>query len=86
MRIFNSVSNQRAYRVRDQADGTMRYDCYLPDRPSNEKKYATSCDHIEAAAKFLIDNNGTGIRMNPGTAIINVNIVIARDEPEGTME
>ncbi|MDC0011950.1 hypothetical protein OAE29_01590 [Octadecabacter sp.] len=72
--------------MRDQADGTMRYDCYFPDRPFNEKKYAKSFDHIEAAAKFLIDNNGTGIRINPGTAIINVNIVIARDEPEGTME
>ncbi len=25
----------------------------------------------------LIDNAGSGIRMNPGTAIINVNIVVA---------
>lgn len=83
MRIYNSILGKQAYKVRDQADGTLRYDCYLQERPSNEKKYAHTFDHIEDAAKFLIDNDGSGIRMNPGTAIINVNITIARDEAEG---
>jgi hypothetical protein len=42
--------------------------------------HAHSFENIEDAARFLIDNPGSGIRMNPGTAIISENIVIARDE------
>ena len=82
MRMYSSETDQFAYRVTDQADKTQRYDCYLPDRPTNEKKYAHSFDHIEDAARFLIENTGSGIRMNPGTAIISENIIIARDELE----
>jgi hypothetical protein len=82
VRIYSSETEQVAYRVRDQHAGTLRYDCYLQDRPNNEKIHAHSFDQIEDAARFLIDNPDSGIRMNPGTAIINTHIVIARDEPE----
>ena len=82
MRIYSSVTGQSAYRVRDRMDGVARYDCYLPTRPTNEKKFAHSFDSIEEAARFLIGNKGAGIRMNPGTAIVSENLVIAPDEPE----
>ena len=82
MKITGSATGQSAYRVRDRASGSERYDCYLPNRPSNEKKHAHSFERIEDAARFLIENDGSGIRMNPGTAIISEHIVIARDEPE----
>lgn len=84
MNIFSSTTAQRAYRVRDQHSGNLRYDCYLPTRPSNEKIHAHSFDAIEDAARFLLDNEGSGIRMNPGTAIISENLIIARDEEEDT--
>jgi hypothetical protein len=80
MRIFSSETNQYAYKVRDQYSGLERFDCYLLDRPNNEKIHAHSFENLEDAARFLIDNPGSGIRMNPGSAIVSEHLVIARDE------
>lgn len=80
MKIRSSVTGQEAYKVKNALTGEFAYDCYLPSRPSNEKIHACSFHKIEDAAVFLIQNNGSGIRMNPGTAIVSENIVIARDE------
>lgn len=72
MRIVNANNNkQEATRIRDQASGLERFDCYEPERPDNEKIHAISFDRIEDAAIFLISKPGRGIRMNPGSAIIS---------------
>ena len=84
MNIYSAATDQRAYRVRDQHSKNLRYDCYLPNRLSNEKIHAHSFDSIEDAARFLLDNEGSGIRMNSGTAIISEKLIIARDEEEDT--
>jgi hypothetical protein len=82
VRIYSSTTNQVADRVLDRNAGTHRYDCYLQDRENNMKIHAHSFENIEDAACFLINNPGSGIRMQPGSAIISSHIVIARDELE----
>ncbi|MCK0137894.1 hypothetical protein [Aliiroseovarius sp. F47248L] len=80
MKIYSADTGQVAYKVKSRSTGKAQYDCYLKNRPNNEKTHAISFDTIEEAARFLIDNPGSGIRMNPGTAIISENVIIARDE------
>lgn len=79
MKIFNRLSDQVAYRVKDQETGMERYDCYLANRPSNEKIHAHSFEHVRDAAIFMLSNVGAGIRMNPGSAIISDNVAIELD-------
>lgn len=79
MRIYSSVTNQEAYRVKDKASGRLRFDCYLRNRPDNKKIHAHSFDELRDAAIFLLTNPGCGIRMNPGTAIVNEHVVIELD-------
>ena len=79
MRIYNKRTNQEAYRVKDQLTGRERLDCYLVDRPSNEKIHAHSFENLRDAAVFILNNPGAGIRMNPNSAIINENLVIELD-------
>ena len=77
MRIYKSDTLQEACLVEDQDKKVKRYDCYLPDRPCNEKKYAHTFEKLSDAAQFLIAHPGSGIRMNPGFAIVSENVVIA---------
>ncbi len=79
MRVYSSKTGQEAFAVRDQKHHTAQYDCYLPERPNNEKKHAHSFDDLRDAARFLLDHPGTGIRMNPGNAIVCENVVIELD-------
>ncbi len=79
MRIYSKVTNQEAYLVKDQHTGRERYDCYLQHRPNNEKAQAHSFENLKDAAIFLLNNPGTGIRMNPGSAIVSENLVIELD-------
>jgi hypothetical protein len=69
--ITNGVERE-AYRV-----GGVAYKCF--PKSSNISDDAREFSEIEEAAKFLVDNPGWGIRMNPGTAIIFDGINIALD-------
>jgi len=76
MRIFSSLTNQEAYLVNSRDGSPPAYDCYLQNRPNNKKEHAKRFVSIQDAAAFLQTNPGAGIRMNPGSAIVNTHIAI----------
>jgi len=47
---------------------------------SNQVVNETPFQRVEDAAQFLINNPGTGIRMQPGSRVMYRNIVVALDE------
>lgn len=69
--VTNGVERE-AFRV----GGTV-YKCF--PKSSNIAATAEEFTEIRDAARFLLDNDGWGIRMNPGNAIIfdGINIAIA---------
>ena len=78
MRIYSSATEQEAKTVQDKPDPRPFYKCYLQGRDTNEGKNAHPFVTIEEAAKFLIDNPGSGIRCDPGHAIVSTNLLIER--------
>ena len=78
MKVYSSKTGQEAKLVQDDNDPVAVYMCYLRNRPSNEDIQAHKFERLGDAAKFLLDNSGSGIRMDPGHAIASTNIVIER--------
>lgn len=93
MRIRKSTNDQvaRKYILRERGDKEPMYHIWPNDRPtdgdgrkSNESKHAISFATVEEAATHLLANPLDQIRMNPGSALINVDVVIETrgDEPD----
>lgn len=93
MRIRKSTTDQIARKYVLQAPGHKdpMYHIWPSDRPrdkngkkSNESKHAISFSTVEEAAMHLIANPEDQICMNPGSAFVNLDVVIETrvDEPE----
>ena len=89
MKIYCKKSGRQALPTQGPADSLPVYKCFLSGRSSNEDTNATKFVHIEDAAKFLIDNPKSGIRVaatgtgtGEKTAILSSTIVIDRDAYE----
>ncbi|MET3789897.1 hypothetical protein [Aquamicrobium terrae] len=81
MKIFCKKTGRSAELIQGPLDPVPVFKCFKKGRPSNSDAYAHKFERIEDAAKFLIDNPGSGIRVaamgrGKGNAILNQTIII----------
>lgn len=86
MRIYCKENAREARPSKGPSDSVAVYKCFPFGRPNNRDIHAHKFLRIEDAAKFLIDNPRSGIRVaaigtrkGERTAILSETIVIQRD-------